>query len=236
MSHIDKKPLDDAASVALVGEVSHFQSGQPGAKHAENPAAIKTWGGSRAGAGRKPKPQPVPERALGPRWYIAQTYGHGEETAVIDMARQGWRGYLPLTAIWQRDRVLPTMMHKITVPLFPGFVFVEFDRDGATWGCIREYCHGVRDILRGAGGRPCPVPVGQVEALIADDARRLQIEPVSVRQEPRLAGCLVRVKAGALSGLHGSVMACDGLRTRVAVQMFGQETPVEMAWGDVDCV
>ena len=190
-------------------------------------------GGARPGAGRKPKIAPIIIAPLGPRWYVIETHPSAERQVAYELARQGWRGYLPLTAVRRRDRVLPTMMHTEHVPLFRGIVFVEIDRDGKTWGTILSQIPGVRGIIKGAGGLISPVqPADFIAKLMTMDAERLNL--TSVANPPRKVGERVTIGAGSLASFQGMVMACDGLTTTVNVEMFGRLVAVEVAWGHVE--
>ena len=193
---------------------------------------LRNWGGPRAnsggarpGAGRKPKaPAAIVPMPLGIRWYVIETYPQAERQAAYDLARQGWRAYLPLIAVRKRDRITPTMFHKALVPMFGGYLFVQFDRDAGAWGPIRE-CQGVRNVLRDTHGKPQPITSGFVEALISGDADRLELK--EARREPRPVGQIAAVEVG-MSRCAGTVTACDGRTTNIQVEMFGRPVVLEL--------
>ena len=194
-------------------------------------------GGPRHGAGR-PRTEHIgaTHPPLGPRWYVIETFPQAERTVSADLARMGWRAYLPLTTVWRPDPVTPTIRRRALVPLFPQIMFVEFDRDSLTWGTIRDRCAGVRAILRGPGGKPAPVPnrptpnTWTVEQLINDDQRRLNLrEPPAARNKPRQPGSMCRITEGPLAHHTATVISCDGLQTCVAVQLLGRLVPIELA-------
>jgi transcription antitermination factor NusG len=223
------------ASTETRGRVLHAENSDKNIKfrHGGNrPGAGRPAGSLNAkpAQGRKPLPEIAYEASLGLRWYVVDTHPGAERQAIHDLARQGWRAYLPLIAVRKRDPVLHNVFRKDIVPMFRGFLFVEFDREGSTWGCIRN-CTGVRNIIRGAGGRPSPVPQAFVPALMQGDAERLEL--TSALNEPRKIGRRVRVNVGPMATFEGMVLACDGVVTMVSVEMFGRTMPVQLAWAQV---
>lgn len=195
-------------------------------------------GGARPGAGRKPttpRQAEIVTKPIGLRWYVVETHPQAERRAVYDLARQGWRAYLPLIAVRVRDRVMPTMIHKDFRPLFAGFVFCEFDRDSLTWGTIREYCNGVRGIIRQPGSdKPAPLPPQWIERLMAGDAERLEL--AATVNPARSQGDKVVISVGPMTALPGVVASCDGLTTTVDVELFGRTVQVSMGWDQVEAV
>ena len=157
-------------------------------------------------------------QALG-GWCVFSTHPQAERLAVAELARAGYRAYLPLIAVHRRDPVVKTMVHVVRVPLFSGYGFVWVE---ASWVPIR-YTPGVRDLLMN-GTRPASVPTSLVERLQAEDAERCQLDAQAL---PRLnVGASVVVSEGPMESLPGVVISCDGLRTQIRLSLFGRMVPV----------
>jgi hypothetical protein len=139
--------------------ISKFQHGGPRANA----------GGARPGAGRPYKIQPPPVISVEPRWCVYQTHPQAERIAAEDLTRIGYRGYAPLIAVRRQDRVIRSLFHKLRVPRFPGYGFVQL-APGDPWQPILE-ADGVSRLLRDVYGRPARLPVGSIEAHMLDDER-----------------------------------------------------------------
>lgn len=189
-------------------------------------------GGRRRGAGRPRKEEPEqriiaslpPEMWSGPRWVVYQTFPQAERLAAHELTREGYRTYLPLIADRRRDPVIKSMWHRILVPRFVGYSFVEL---GPTdpWLPVKN-TSGVSSVLL-IGGKPAPVPSGEVEKHMADDGELCNL----AREElPELeAGTSVKIEAGAYTGNSGIVISCNGLVTVIEVEAFGRPVPAKIA-------
>jgi len=152
--------------------------------------------------------------ACGSRWAVCQTHPQAERWALANLQRQGYAAYLPLTAAWRRDRATPSMRHRVSVPLFSGYLFVV---PGSHWAPIRSTA-GVSQLLM-AGLKPHMLASGLVEALQAGEA---------VRATPLAGHALIAtgeavvVSKGAASGMVGAVVSINGDLARIGCMFFGQ--------------
>ena len=200
-----------------------------------------TAGGSRPGAGRphnapghvsppRRAPRPYDAPLVGsddPGWFVVNSHPHGEYSAVCNIARMGYHGYLPQVAMRKRDR--HGLYRKVMRPMFSGYLFV-FLYPADQWVPIK-HAGGVRDLLRTVTGTPMPVrPLRLVDALIEGDVERLDLDPEIMPRLP--VGGVIRVEQGALEGLTGTVTECDGQHTMVIMALFGRTVPVKLqtAW------
>jgi transcriptional antiterminator RfaH len=94
------------------------------------------------------------------RWYVAMTHTKSEEVARINLARQGFRAYLPR---YLKERRHARKTTEVRAPLFPGYIFVNIDMDAERWRPIRSTI-GVRDLIS-FGELPTAVPAGIVEEI-----------------------------------------------------------------------
>lgn len=188
-------------------------------------------GGARPGSGRKPAQRVIQRNPPGPRWYVLQIQAHARDRIVRDLAEGESRtGYalrppfvvqLPMTAV---ERVRRGKREVVQVPMFVGYLFVEFDRETDNWPTIQQV-DGVIRVFTTRSLNPIPVPVGFVEMLIAQAPERLNLP--AARMEPCEPGQALRLTGGPMNGFPAQCISCDGLTTRVSVHVFGRD--VEMA-------
>lgn len=186
-------------------------------------------GGARPGAGRPRSPPANPwaetNSWTGPRWCVYQTHPQAELLAAVELSRSGYHCYAPQIAMLRRDRVILTMFHKVLVPRFPGYGFVELATTDP-WVPVR-YAAGVRGVLLACNGRPALVPVGEVERHMAEDGALCDLSPEVMPCFD--VGTRVRIEAGAMESFRGTVVECDGVVTMVEVTMFGRLVQARLA-------
>ena len=103
---------------------------------------------------------------------------------------------------------------------FPGYVLVQMDMDDETWHLVKEVPR-VLGFIGGTSDRPAPIPEG------VDKPRpKVLFEP----------GEVVRVIDGPFNDFNGVVeeVNYDKSKLRVAVQILGRATPVELDFGQVE--
>ena len=168
------------------------------------------------------------------RWYVVHTYSGYENIVAENIGKIVENRKM-------QDKILGVMipMEKVvevkddkTVEterkLFPGYVVVklavEYDDDNQpqvpneTWHAIR-YTRGCTGFV---GPESKPVPLTEAEV------QKLGIEKKSVEVTYK-EGDLVTVTSGPFEGFSGVVEMLDAEKNvvRVAISMFGRETPVE---------
>jgi len=154
------------------------------------------------------------------RWFLAHTLPRGELQAELHLEEQGFRTHLP--------KIMKTIRHgrqlrTIRAPLFPRYLFIILDLGRDRWLSIRSTA-GVSSLFT-CDGRPIPVPVGVVEALIA---RRNECG--LTRVDAGLAvGKSVRILSGPFADFAGTLERLDAKgRVRVLLDMMGTTVPVEL--------
>lgn len=122
---------------------------------------------------------------------------------------------------------------QIVRPFFPGYLFVELDLPNQDWGSIGR-TQGVKRLLSTPEHRPLPVPVGFVEALMAQGrAGDGAIDPGAAAKFPALApGQKVRVTVGG-ADLDAIVRMDAEERVWVLLRLFDRETVTEVPRGSV---
>ena len=162
------------------------------------------------------------------RWHVAVTEHRREFLAWSEIGRAGFRAHLPLYLSRKRGH-LPKIL-----PLFPGYLFVAFDRQRDPWGKLRT-TRGVADLLMTGPEQPAQVPVGDVEALMArgrvgDGVIDPRVVP------PAWAGRKVRLLTGPFESFEGLCDAADQDRVHVLLDLFGRQTPVWVSTADVTLI
>lgn len=191
-------------------------------RRGENEPEFKfAHGGARPGAGRPRKPKPI-IAPVTPVWCVLSFWGQAEMSAVTDLTRQGYDTYLPMVAIRRRDRVLTSMWHVVRVPYLSGYGFIRLTQTESREPILNT--RGIREVLRRPDGRAAWVSDDEIERLRSKDIERLELPK---ERRPILAiGTLIRVDDGPFDGHPGVVKDCDGIKTRVELNLFGRDTPV----------
>ena len=158
-------------------------------------------------------------RALAPgeRWYLVHTHPKSERRAEQHLGFQGFRTYVPCIRKTVRHA---RQLRTVTAPVFPRYAFIILDLNRDRWLSVKSTI-GVSNLFV-CNDRPAPVPVGVVEALIAQTKGNL-IEFDSALHE----GQQVRVVSGPFADLVGTLQRLDGTgRVRVLLDMMGSAVPV----------
>lgn len=91
---------------------------------------------------------------IGRRWYVAQTEPKKERLAVVGLERQS---FLSLCPCYHKIRRHARRIETVLAPLFPGYVFVNFDLDKDSWRSINGTL-GVRRLISFDPVTPLPMP------------------------------------------------------------------------------
>lgn len=110
------------------------------------------------------------------RWHCAWTHPAQEYRAELDLTGKGFRVFLPLHLDRRFERHAG---HANVVPLFPGYLFVQFSTAQDQWRRIYR-ARGIAGLIGEATERPTPVPEGVVEDLLERTSpRRIVDDPGS---------------------------------------------------------
>ena len=163
----------------------------------------------------------------GPRWTVVTVWPHAERYAASNLQRQGYGCFLPLVWVSRRDRALPTLRHRVEVPMFSGYLFVQHDpRD--SWTPIRT-TPGVRSMLRN-GNQLQYANAGAVEAVQAAVA----LAAATTQETPHWApGTPCSLATGAFHGLPAVVTQVHASNANIAIMMLGHLRSVSVP---LDCL
>jgi transcription antitermination factor NusG len=154
-------------------------------------------------------------------WAVAQTMANRESFVAERIAEVGFDIFAPMT----RQRINGVSR---VVALFPGYLFVRIiDR----WRVVTKTAGVLGLVMSGETPARCPeVEIDRIKSQTRNGLVRLPKPPKSL---PLKIGEPVRIVSGSFRGFEAIY---DGMSTRdreqVLLNMFGRETPVELAAGD----
>jgi transcriptional antiterminator NusG len=115
---------------------------------------------------------------------------------------------------------------------FPGYVLVQMEMDDETWHLVKEVPK-VLGFIGGSSDRPAPISEREANAILNRVQEGVDKPRPKVLFEP---GEVVRVTDGPFNDFNGVVeqVNYDKNKVRVAVQILGRSTPVELDFGQVE--
>jgi len=180
-----------------------------------------------------PKPAKRPARR---RWYIVHTYSGHENKVKVNLERR-------IESMNMQDKIFRVEVPNKTVTkikdgkrtereerIFPGYVLVEMIMDDDSWYVVRH----TPGVTKFVGSQKKPIPAKDVE-----------IKRILLRSQPAAAvakieidlkiGEVVRIISGPFADFEGTVteVSPEKERLKASVSIFGRETPVELAFNQV---
>lgn len=169
-------------------------------------------------------------------WYVVHTYSGYENKIKVDLAKR-------VESMGMQDKIFDIIIpeeqeveykggkRKVTFKrVFPGYVIVNMLMDEDSWYVVR-HTPGVTGFV-GSGTKPIPLQPEEVEKIL----RQMGL----IESKPRILdvdiGENIRVKTGPFANFEGIVkeLLPDRGKIRVAISMFGRETPVELDYEQID--
>lgn len=148
------------------------------------------------------------------RWYVVNTKVNAEQSARLHLERQGYSVFLPS---FRRTVRHARTLRETRSPLFPSYLFVQFDAAWTRWRPINGTV-GVRAVVTGGDGRPAPVP----EPIMAQLFARCPREIMEWREEELAVGTRVLMTAGPFANFVGEIQRFDGPgRVRLLLETLG---------------
>ena len=147
-------------------------------------------------------------------WFVVATKPNGERTAEVNLRQQGFDVFVPLM---QKTRRHARRVETVLRPLFPGYLFIQFDAATMPWRSVNG-TFGVRHILSN-NGRPQPIVTEFVETLKAAMGSNGAVEEYT----PSLTqGDTVEIMNGAMQGHLATILSTDDHgRVRILLTMMG---------------
>jgi transcription antitermination factor NusG len=160
-------------------------------------------------------------------WHVLWTRSHCEQAVHDQLAARGFHPFLPKLRRWSRRAGL---RHLISVPLFPGYLFLNDSLDKPSHAALRK-TQGLAAVLGERWDRPASVPSGEVEAIRRVVESGADVFPHLYLRE----GQRVRIAAGPLDGLEALLVRHrphKGLVV-VSVHLLQRSIAVELDIADV---
>jgi transcription antitermination factor NusG len=159
-------------------------------------------------------------------WYAFRVRPRHEKSVSRLLRSRSCNEFLPLLKARTRwaDRIA-----TVERPLFPGYIFCELERHDV--GSIR-LTPGIFDVVR-AGSSPLPARRDEVESLL--HAVRNDLPIVACNLESFCGGEWIRIVAGPLSGICGTLVKVSGEhRLLISIELLHRQVLVELPAASIE--
>jgi transcriptional antiterminator RfaH len=151
------------------------------------------------------------------KWYVVTTKAREETKALFNLRRQGFNAYLPQQ---KKTRRHARRTDIVLAPLFPKYLFVEFDLDMKNWSCINSTL-GVSKLIK-FGTTPTPLPTEVIDEIQAREDSKGMVtlnRDLDIKQ-----GDKVTVINGAFNN-HVGIFECqnDDARIVILLNLLGRD-------------
>lgn len=174
------------------------------------------------------------------RWYVVHTYSGYENRVKSDLEHR-------IETMGMQDRIFDIQipMERVTEikeggkretkdeKIFPGYVLVRMEMDDDSWTCVRN-TPGVTGFL-GGNGKPSPLSREEYNKMMRKSDKDNGPKRTAVNLE---VGTSVRVTSGPLADFDGQVseVNAEAGKVKVALLIFGRETPVELTFDQIEVI
>ena len=164
------------------------------------------------------------------KWYVVHTYSGYENKVKADLDKtienRKLQDVILEVAVPMQDVVeLKNGVKKVTQKkMFPGYVIIHMVMNDDTWYVVRN-TRGVTGFV-GPGSKPVPLDDAEID--------RMGITGTEITMDFKV-GDSVTVVSGVWEGTAGVIKSINEGKQSVTihVDMFGRETPVELAFNEV---
>lgn len=160
-------------------------------------------------------------------WFAVQLKPNGLTLAERNLARQGFTHFCPKRH--ENHRSGGRFVSK-TTPLFPGYVFVQFDPAATAWRAVNS-TRGVTRLIGDGRGVPVPLPEAFMAALID----RCDASGIFQNNQAFEEGSDVRIIAGPFAQSIAQIEKSDANgRLSVLLEIMGQTVRAHIPSGSVE--
>jgi len=172
------------------------------------------------------------------RWYVVHAYSNFEKKVKHSLEERVKRSGLEHKfgkVIVPTEEVVEMregQKRKSDRKFFPGYVLVQMEMDDETWHLVKEVPK-VLGFIGGTKERPEPITDEEANNILHRVEEGVDKPRPKVLFEP---GEVVRVTDGPFNDFNGVVeqVNYEKNKLRVAVQILGRSTPVELEFGQVE--
>jgi len=129
-----------------------------------------------------------------PLWYALYTRSHCEQLVCDQLAAKGFHIFLPKIDVWSQRA---GKQHLISVPMFPGYLFLQHAIDKSSYVDVRK-ARGLVCILGECWEKPSSVPDAEIEVVQTTLRASIPVMPLPYLR----AGQRVRITQGSLRGVE----------------------------------
>lgn len=172
------------------------------------------------------------------RWYVVHAYSGFEKSVARNLKerieRSGMQDsfgqiLVPVEEVVEMKSGQKNISER---KFFPGYVLVQMELDEETWHLVKEVPK-VLGFIGGSSDRPAPITDQEAEFILQ------RVEEGADKPRPKVLfepGEVVRVVDGPFNDFSGVVenVNYEKNKLRVAVQILGRSTPVELDFSQVE--
>ncbi len=168
-------------------------------------------------------------------WYVVNTYsGHEnkvKEKLEMRASSMGMEDYIYRVVV-PEEKVVDEKGKEKNKKMFPGYILVEMVMSDEAWFVVRN-TPGVTGFIgsSGKGAKPFPLTPQEVDKILGSmGMSRLEIgNEINVDD-------MVKVVDGPFANMFGKIKSIDmaSAKLEVALDLFGQETIVELALSQIE--
>ena len=175
---------------------------------------------------------------MGLQWYVVHAYSNYEyqvkESLKERIERHGMENKFGEILIPTEEVVemREGQRRKSERKFFPGYVLVQMEMEEATWHLVKQIPK-VLGFIGGTMERPAPISDEEAETIVNRVQEGVDKPRPKTLFEP---GEVVRVRDGPFNDFNGVVehVNYEKSKVRVAVQILGRSTPVELDFSQVE--
>ena len=172
------------------------------------------------------------------QWYVVHAYSNYEyqvkESLKERIERHGMENKFGEILIPTEEIVemREGQKRKSERKFFPGYVLVQMEMEEATWHLVKQIPK-VLGFIGGTAERPAPISDKEAETIVNRVQEGVDKPRPKILFEP---GEVVRVRDGPFNDFNGVVehVNYEKSKVRVAVQILGRSTPVELDFSQVE--
>jgi transcriptional antiterminator NusG len=172
------------------------------------------------------------------QWYVVHAYSNFEhkvkQSLIERVRRAGLQGKFGEVLVPTEEVVemREGQRRKSERKFFPGYVLVQMEMDDETWHLVKEVPK-VLGFIGGSSDKPAPITDKEAQAILNRVQEGVDKPRPKVLFEP---GEVVRVTEGPFNDFSGVVenVNYEKSKVRVAVQILGRSTPVELDFSQVE--
>jgi len=172
------------------------------------------------------------------QWYVVHAYSNFEhkvkESLIERVRRAGLQEKFGEVLVPTEEVVemREGQRRKSERKFFPGYVLVQMEMDDETWHLVKEVPK-VLGFIGGSSDKPAPITDKEAQAILNRVQEGVDKPRPKILFEP---GEVVRVTEGPFNDFSGVVenVNYEKSKVRVAVQILGRSTPVELDFSQVE--